>query len=96
LLSKDEHERRALEALTTAHRGQRYANVSEADGRLLRQLKVAVSAEHVVELGTSTRESGIWLAIALRKNRRSRLNPRHRRRSDPGRSPFSSKPVSRT
>jgi predicted O-methyltransferase YrrM len=64
---KDDGERRILAALETARQGQRYANVSESDGRLLRQLTEAVGARRVVELGTSTGESGLWFAMALRK-----------------------------
>lgn len=66
-LPKDEGEKRALAALEEARKGQRFANVSTADGRLLRQLTEAVGAKRVVELGTSTGESGIWFAMALRK-----------------------------
>jgi predicted O-methyltransferase YrrM len=66
-LSKDEGEKRILEALDRARQGQRYANVSTADGRLMRQLTEAVGAKRVVELGTSTGESGLWFALALRK-----------------------------
>jgi caffeoyl-CoA O-methyltransferase len=67
MLPKDDDERKALAALDEARKGQRYANVSSADGRLLRQLTEAVGAKRVVELGTSTGESGIWFALALRK-----------------------------
>jgi predicted O-methyltransferase YrrM len=67
LRPKDDGERRILEALETARKGQRYANVSESDGRLLRQLTEAVGARRVVELGTSTGESGLWFSMALRK-----------------------------
>jgi caffeoyl-CoA O-methyltransferase len=67
LLPKDDSEKRAMAALDQARKGQRYANVSTADGRLLRQLTEAVGAKRVVEFGTSTGESGIWLGIALRK-----------------------------
>jgi predicted O-methyltransferase YrrM len=66
-LPKDDGERKILEALDQARQGQRYANVSTADGRLLRQLTEAVGARRVVELGTSTGESGLWFAMALRK-----------------------------
>jgi predicted O-methyltransferase YrrM len=66
-LSKDDGEKRILEALDRARQGQRYANVSTADGRLLRQLTEALGAKRVVELGTSTGESGLWFAMALRK-----------------------------
>src|SRR4051812_44568580 len=64
---KDDGEKRILDALDAARQGQRYANVSTADGRLLRQLTEAVGAKRVVELGTSTGESGLWFALALRK-----------------------------
>ncbi len=66
-IPKDEDERRILSALEAAREGKRYANVSTADGRLLRQLAEAVNAKRVVELGTSTGESGLWFSMALRK-----------------------------
>jgi predicted O-methyltransferase YrrM len=66
-LPKDDGEKRILDALDVARHGRRYANVSTADGRLLRQLTEAVGAKTVVELGTSTGESGLWFALALRK-----------------------------
>ncbi len=66
-LPKDEGEKRILAALAAARSGQRYANVSEADGRLLRQLTESLGARRVVELGTSTGESGLWFSLALRK-----------------------------
>ena len=55
------------QALEHARGGERYANVSTADGRLLRQLTEALNAKRVVELGTSTGESGLWFSMALRK-----------------------------
>jgi caffeoyl-CoA O-methyltransferase len=67
LLPKDDGEKRILAALEEARRGPRHANVSEADGRLMRVLTEAVGAQKVVELGTSTGESGLWFAMALRK-----------------------------
>jgi predicted O-methyltransferase YrrM len=66
-LPKDDGEKRILEALDQARQGRRYANVSTADGRLLRQLTEALGAKRVVELGTSTGESGLWFSMALRK-----------------------------
>jgi predicted O-methyltransferase YrrM len=66
-LPKDDGEKKLLETLDKARQGRRYANVSTADGRLLRQLTEAVNAKRVVELGTSTGESGLWFAMALRK-----------------------------
>lgn len=66
-MPKDDGERRILEAIDLARQGSRYANVSTADGRLMRQLTEAMGARKVVELGTSTGESGLWFALALRK-----------------------------
>jgi caffeoyl-CoA O-methyltransferase len=67
LLPKDDGERRILAALAQARGGERYANVSTADGRLLRQLAESLGAKRIVELGTSTGESGLWFSMALRK-----------------------------
>jgi predicted O-methyltransferase YrrM len=66
-LAKDDGEKRILEALEKARGGERFANVSTADGRLLRQLTEALGAKRVVELGTSTGESGLWFSLGLRK-----------------------------
>jgi len=66
-LPKDDEEKTILDALEQARRGSRYANVSEADGRLLRLLTEFSNAKLVVEIGTSTGESGLWFALALRK-----------------------------
>ena len=66
-LPKDDGEKRILAALEQARGGERYANVSTADGRLLRQLTESIGAKRVVELGTSTGESGLWFSMALRK-----------------------------
>jgi caffeoyl-CoA O-methyltransferase len=67
MLPKDDGEKRILAALAQARAGERYANVSTADGRLLRQLAESVGAKRIVELGTSTGESGLWFSMALRK-----------------------------
>jgi caffeoyl-CoA O-methyltransferase len=64
---KDEGEKQIMAALERARGGARYANVSTADGRLLRQLAESLGAKRVVELGTSTGESGLWFSMALRK-----------------------------
>lgn len=66
-LSKDDEEKKILDTLEQARQGQRYANVSESDGRLLRLLTETSGAKLVVEIGTSTGESGLWFALALRK-----------------------------
>jgi caffeoyl-CoA O-methyltransferase len=65
-LPKDEKEKKIIETIDEARKGARYANVSTADGRLLRLLTEAVGAKRVVEIGTSTGESGLWFAMALR------------------------------
>lgn len=64
-LPKDDSEKRVLKALEQMREGPRYANVSPTDGRLLRLLAEAVDAKCVVEIGTSTGDSGTWLAPAL-------------------------------
>ena len=68
-MAKDDQEQKILSTLdATRHSKQRrHANVSGVDGRLLRQLTEAVGARRVVELGTSTGESGLWFSLALRK-----------------------------
>ncbi len=66
-LPKDDGEKRILAAIEKARQGERYANVSTADGRLLRQLAESIGARRIVELGTSTGESGLWFSLALRK-----------------------------
>lgn len=66
-LAKDDQEKRILAALETMREGPRYANVAPDDGRLLRMLAETIDAKRVVEIGTSTGESAVWLALALRK-----------------------------
>jgi predicted O-methyltransferase YrrM len=66
-LAKDDFEKRVLAALEESREGPRYANVSSTDGRLLRLLTEAIGAKRVVEIGTSTGESAIWFALALRR-----------------------------
>ncbi len=58
-------ERRILEVLDDVYRHHRYLSVPEADGRLLRVLAESVGARNVVEIGTSTGYSGLWLLLAL-------------------------------
>jgi caffeoyl-CoA O-methyltransferase len=66
-LAKDDAERSILAALDLVRGGPRFANVPALDGRLLRLLTEAMGAKRVIEIGTSTGESAIWLALALRK-----------------------------
>ena len=63
---KNEFEKKILATLDEMRRGPRFANVSETDGRLLRMLTETIGAKTVVEIGTSTGESGVWFASALR------------------------------
>ncbi len=65
-LPKDEVEKKVLATLEEMRRGPRFANVSPTDGRLLRLLTETIGAKRVVEIGTSTGESGVWFALALR------------------------------
>jgi len=48
------------------YRNHRYLSVPERDGRLLRVLAESTGARRVVELGTSTGCSGLWLLLGLR------------------------------
>lgn len=67
LQAKDETEEKIYKALGEIRKGPSYANVSVRDGRLLRLLTEAVNARTVVEIGTSTGESAVWFALALKR-----------------------------
>lgn len=64
---KDVTEENILNALEEMRREHRHLNVSVRDGRLLRLLTESINAQRVVEIGTSTGESAVWFAIALRR-----------------------------
>lgn len=66
-LAKDKEEQLRLAVLEAMSKGQWRANVTAREGRLLRTLTEAVDAKYVVEIGTSSGYSSIWLALALRK-----------------------------
>ncbi|MDZ7619329.1 MAG: class I SAM-dependent methyltransferase [Patescibacteria group bacterium] len=66
-LAKDQEEEHILTTLKEMQAGPRYANVPNDDGRLLRLLTESIGAQRVVEVGTSTGESAVWFALALRK-----------------------------
>lgn len=66
MLPHSDFEKQLLAALEQMRKGPRYANVPTTDGRLLRLLTEAVGAKRVVEIGTSTGESGVWFAMALK------------------------------
>jgi predicted O-methyltransferase YrrM len=65
-LAKGEEQKRILETIEYV-RGQdrTWASVPAADGRMLRILTEAANAQHVVEIGTSTGYSGLWICLAL-------------------------------
>jgi predicted O-methyltransferase YrrM len=64
-IAKTDVEKKILDALQEMWQGERFRNVSPTDGRLLRMLTEAIGAQRVVEIGTSTGESGLWFAMAL-------------------------------
>jgi caffeoyl-CoA O-methyltransferase len=64
-LAQDDAEKRILATLEEMFQGERFRNVSPSDGRLLRLLAESMGAKRVVEIGTSTGESAVWLALAL-------------------------------
>lgn len=66
-LPKSDDERRMLQVLDEVYRNHRYLSVPEEDGRLLRVLAESINAQHVVEIGTSTGYSGLWILLALLK-----------------------------
>jgi predicted O-methyltransferase YrrM len=65
-LAKNEQEKKALAALDEMSHGRWYLNVTTREGRLLRQLTELAGAKRVVEIGTSSGYSSIWLALGLR------------------------------
>jgi len=66
-MSNSADEKRVLAVLDEVYRNHRYLSVPEEDGRLLRILTESIGAKHVVELGTSTGYSGLWMLLALMK-----------------------------
>jgi len=65
-LAKTDKEKQALAALDEMTKGQWHLNVTTREGRVLRQLAEATGAKRVVEIGTSSGYSTIWLALAVR------------------------------
>ena len=65
-LGKADQEKQALSALDQISQGRWYLNVTTREGRLLRQLTEFAGAKRVVEIGTSSGYSGIWLALGVR------------------------------
>ena len=67
-VAKNDEEKRALAVLEEMTQGQWYLNVTTREGRVLRQLTEALGAKRVVEIGTSSGYSTIWLALGARAN----------------------------
>ncbi len=65
-LAKSEKEKQALAALDAMSNGPWYLNVTTREGRVLRQLAEVAGAKRVVEIGTSSGYSTIWLALGAR------------------------------
>ena len=66
-LAADEFEKNALAVLADIMQNERFRNVPMHDGRLLRILTETMGAKKVVEIGTSTGYSSIWMCLALTK-----------------------------
>jgi len=67
-LASSDAEKRVLDTLREARQtGATYLNVSTTDGRILRVLAESTNARNIVELGTSTGLSGLWLGLALQR-----------------------------
>lgn len=65
-LARSDSETRVLHTLDAiAKSGETFAGVPDTDGRMLRLLTEAIQAQSVVEIGTSTGVSGLWLCLAL-------------------------------
>lgn len=65
-LGKDDKEKQALAALDQMTKGRWHLNITTREGRVLRQLVEARGAKRVVEVGTSSGYSTIWLALGVR------------------------------
>jgi len=66
-VSKNENEKQVLGILEDIRKNQRFRNVPQNDGRLLRLLTASMNAKNVIEIGTSTGYSAIWFGLALQK-----------------------------
>lgn len=64
---KNDNEKKILSILDDIRARQSYRNVPPQDGRLLRILAESMNAQNVVEIGTSTGYSAIWIGMALQK-----------------------------
>lgn len=61
-----DYEKKIIEILRDISANQSYLNVPLYDGRFLRIIAEIMNAKNVVEIGTSTGYSTIWLGLALK------------------------------
>ncbi|HXK60729.1 MAG TPA: O-methyltransferase [Acidobacteriota bacterium] len=67
-LAKNDQEKRILAKLGQMRAaGEVHLEVPVTDGRMLRLIAEAIGAKNVLEIGTSTGYSGLWLSLALQK-----------------------------
>lgn len=67
-LARNEAEARVLRTIAGVREGGgRLLGVRDADGRLMRQLVETAGARNVVEIGTSTGYSALWLSLGLQR-----------------------------
>jgi len=65
-VAKDDGEKKVLGVLDEMAKGRWYLNVTTREGRFLRQVTEAIGAKRVVEIGTSSGYSTLWLALGVR------------------------------
>jgi len=63
---RGDKEKKALAALKEMTKGKWHLNITTREGRVLRQLVEATGAKRIVEVGTSSGYSTIWLAMGAR------------------------------
>ena len=91
-LAASDFEKTALAVLDDIAANQRYRNVPQNDGRLLRIMAQSIGAKHVIELGTSTGYSGIWFAWRCRRREASSRPTRSTPAAPPLPAPISNGP----
>lgn len=64
---KNDNEEKVLGILQDIRATQSYRNVPPEDGRLLRIMAESMNARNIIEIGTSTGYSAIWMGLALQK-----------------------------
>ena len=66
-VANDDNEQKILDILEDIRSTQSFRNVPPQDGRLLRILAESMNAQNIIEIGTSTGYSAIWMGMALQK-----------------------------